>query len=101
MQYNFVFFILEKPNNLQKAAEAYALGQKQTAQILEKLFELKIPNPESETFRQKEVELKEAELKIRLLKAKNETRELNLKERELHIQEKKLGIAPDKTEFLF
>ncbi|XP_072375553.1 uncharacterized protein [Diabrotica undecimpunctata] len=82
----------DKGSNLQKAAEAYAVGQKETAAILERFMAMKESASESEQLRQRELDLKEMELKVRWLEAKNKTRELDLRERELDLKERELKI---------
>ncbi|XP_050518000.1 uncharacterized protein LOC126892499 [Diabrotica virgifera virgifera] len=75
----------DKGSNLQKAAKAYAVGQRETATILERLVALKDSPAETDPFRQRELDLKEFELKVRCFEAKNKKRE-ELKELELKIR---------------
>uniref|UniRef100_A0A6P7HAP8 Uncharacterized protein LOC114348377 n=1 Tax=Diabrotica virgifera virgifera TaxID=50390 RepID=A0A6P7HAP8_DIAVI len=75
----------DKGSNLQKSAEAYAVGQRETVTILERLVALKDSPAETDPFRQRELDLKEFELKLRCFEAKNKKRE-ELKELELTIR---------------
>ncbi|XP_072387063.1 uncharacterized protein [Diabrotica undecimpunctata] len=74
--------IKDKSSNLQRAAEYYMTGQKQTAEILNKLLDTAAKSEGDNQFREKQLYLKELELNIRLLEAKIKAKELQLKERE-------------------
>ncbi|XP_072384182.1 uncharacterized protein [Diabrotica undecimpunctata] len=84
--------IKDKSSNLQRAAEYYMTGQKQTAEILNKLLDTAAKSEGDNQFREKQLHLKELELNIRLLEAKNKAKELQLKEREIIIKERELNL---------
>ncbi|XP_072385782.1 uncharacterized protein [Diabrotica undecimpunctata] len=84
--------IKDKSSNLQSAAESYMTGQKQTAEILNKLLDTAPKSEGDNQFREKQLYLKEFELNIRLLEAKNKAKELQLKEREIIIKEQELNL---------
>lgn len=79
-----------RTTSLQKAAEAFAVGQKSSLEIFEKLTDIYKTSMLSEELKRKELELKEVELKVRLIEARNKKEELRIREREINLEEAKL-----------
>lgn len=73
----FKFYFSDGVSRLQKkAAEAYAVGQKQTTDLLQQLVKLQKSTPASDALRARELDIKGMEMKVRFLEAENKKNEL-------------------------
>uniref|UniRef100_A0A6P7GJ24 Regulatory protein zeste n=1 Tax=Diabrotica virgifera virgifera TaxID=50390 RepID=A0A6P7GJ24_DIAVI len=84
--------IKDKSSNLQTAAESFMTGQKETAEMINKLLDTAAKAEGDHQWREREQRLKEFELNVRLLEAQNEAKKLELMEREIRMKERELGI---------